>query len=629
MAVKREDYVSQLLATLADYGKSMDAEGALLVKGISDLIRKGLPVYAAVDTALKQRNYNEFVAKAITDSVYKMALHGYGIPTSIRVDATPQKTIKKALTTQAWTGDGMNLSDRLHGTGKAMRDAIVTTIQTSLNKQAGLEKLSMSLYDGYRSGKNVIKPAELPDYLERLNRQARKVAAGDKAALKEYEKALANVKSNIEKMAGRNRAGTPNTDLLVTYKNLAKEAEKLVQAAGKLNTEALDKAAWMAVQEKSRYHADRIARTEDARAWFDGFILETQEDELVFGYRWRLSKRHQYVPFDQCDVCAHMDVGYGPGVYPKNMVPSIPRHPHCMCYLEVVYWDEIDPNARFNSGGARKYIDGLTAKKKEALFGGNGVSSYEKGEDWQKLLRGWDGFKDPVSRLKSKDMERLQAADSPVSQYTFFGDKPLPAKVEMYQDIKLVQPVEMNPKLQPMTMEDVKAAVDTLPELLKEAVREIQLVDYRNPHDEYWEKTYKIKDFYSFAVGGQGRVVVFANQKALKAKGTLAAEQLAIARKESAQYLKEAALAHEAGHNLDRALGEEKGERISQSQEWHDIMRQDFLVSGRRYCSSYAARANSPIEDFADAVSQFVAAPEKFRKLYPHRAKWIEEVLRS
>jgi hypothetical protein len=402
-AGKKNDYLANLLSVLHDYGVNMHGEGALLVKAIRELLGKGLSVSSAVDAALKQRNYNEFVAKTITDSVYKMALVGYGIPLTIRVDAGAQKNIAKKLTNTPWSGDGMKLSARLHGNKETMRMAIISTIQTSINRQDTLNKLSMELYDGYKSGKRVIEPAELPKYLNQLHQAAKRVAAG-RTPMKEFDKALAIASANMDKIIKRNKAGTPNTNMMITYKNLVKEAEAIVKATGKLNTEALDRAAWAAVQEKSRYHADRIARTEDARAWFDGFILETQDDDLVWGYRWVLSNRHKYVPFDQCDVCANMDIGYGKGVYPKDKVPSIPRHPHCMCSLEIVYFDEIDTSARFNPDGARKYIDSLTEHQREALFGIDGAKAYKQGTDWQKLLRGWGGFENPVSRLSPSDI---------------------------------------------------------------------------------------------------------------------------------------------------------------------------------------------------------------------------------
>jgi hypothetical protein len=404
---KRDNYVTALLAALAEYGKGLDREGQLLVEAIRKLLAQGMPVSKAVTTALQQNQYREVMSQGITDSVYKMALTGYGIATTIRVNAAAQANIAKTLTEVAWASDNMKLSARLHGTEKAMRQAIVSTIQTSLNKQEGLRKLSQQLYDGYNTGKHVIQPAQLPKYLQQLHIAARQVAAGNTGALKDFDKALAQAKANIAKLSKRNMAGTPNTNLTLTYKKLVKEAELITRAASQLNTAALDRAVWTAVQEKSRFYADRLARSENSRAWFDGFILETQNDDLVWGYRWVLSNRHKYMPFDQCDVCANIDVGYGKGVYPKDKVPSIPRHPHCMCSLEAVYFDEIDITAPFNPDGARKYIDSLTDQQKQALFGIAGAKAYEQGTDWQKLLRGWGGFENPASRLKAKDIAPL------------------------------------------------------------------------------------------------------------------------------------------------------------------------------------------------------------------------------
>lgn len=517
---KRKEYVTALLAALKEYGDSLDAEGNLLVNSIRELLANGVAVSKAVDMALKQGQYTEVMADGIANSIYKMALAGYGISTSIRVDAAAQERIIQSLSKIPWSHDKMTLSARLHGTEKAMRQAIVSTIQTSLNKQQGLEKLSMQLYDGYNTGKHVIQPAELPKYLQRLKDSARRVATGNVTDLKEFNKALAAAKSNMDKITNRNAAGTPNTDLMLTYKKLFKEAEAIVKATGKLNTIALDQAVWAAVQEKSRFYADRIARSENSRAWFDGFILETQNDELVFGYRWVLSNRHKYVPFDQCDVCANMDVGYGKGIYPKDKVPSIPRHPHCMCSLEVVYFDEVDISAPFTPDGARKYIDTLTDQQRKALFGIDGAKAYERGTDWQKLLRGWSGFENPASRLNKAEFADLQPAleSSPpekVASYQFYGDQDRPGTIEKYKNINIVCPTQLNKKVQPLTIEDVKEGIDSLPDDLRQTVKEIQIVDYRNPHDEYWEKTYRIKNFFPLQWAGMGALSFLLRKIAL------------------------------------------------------------------------------------------------------------------
>ena len=292
----------------------------------------------------------------------------------------------------------MNLSERLHGTNQQMRTSIIETIQHSLNAGKSLTQMSKDLYDGYKSGKKVINQADLPDYLKQLEKAARKVANGDLTVLKDYNKALDVAKKNIDKMSSRSDAGTPNQSLLSAYKSI-------LDAAENLSEKALDRAINLGVEERSRSYADRIVRTETARAWYDGFIAKTKDDPLIVGYRWQLSSRHADVPFDQCDVCAGINIGLGVGVYPKNKVPSIPRHPHCACRIVSVFKNEIKENDPIDEDGAKEYLDNLSKLDKQALFGVQGAESYQNGSNWQNLLRGWDGLKDPTTRLSPSDFK--------------------------------------------------------------------------------------------------------------------------------------------------------------------------------------------------------------------------------
>mgnify|MGYP006870782090 CR=1 FL=1 len=74
---------------------------------------------------------------------------------------------------------------------------------------------------------------------------------------------------------------------------------------------------WTAVEEKSRYVAERIARTESARAWYQGFLKDTMDDPDVVAYRWVESTRHPTE--DICDEYAKVDAyGLGPGIFPKD-----------------------------------------------------------------------------------------------------------------------------------------------------------------------------------------------------------------------------------------------------------------------------------------------------------------------
>lgn len=130
------------------------------------------------------------------------------------------------------------------------------------------------------------------------------------------------------------RTEPPNRALKTSYK-------ELLDAVESCSDKALRRAVRTAVEEKSRYVAERIARTESARAWYQGFLKDTMDDPDVVAYRWVESTRHPTE--DICDEYAKADdYGLGPGIFPKDKAPELPAHPHCLCHYEKVYASELE-----------------------------------------------------------------------------------------------------------------------------------------------------------------------------------------------------------------------------------------------------------------------------------------------
>ena len=78
----------------------------------------------------------------------------------------------------------------------------------------------------------------------------------------------------------------------------------------------VDKAIDVATQEKARYFAERIARTEKARAYTDGVMYQYAHDPDCVAFKWKLSSRHSCD--DICDLYARADLlGDGRGQFPK------------------------------------------------------------------------------------------------------------------------------------------------------------------------------------------------------------------------------------------------------------------------------------------------------------------------
>ena len=79
----------------------------------------------------------------------------------------------------------------------------------------------------------------------------------------------------------------------------------------------VDKAIYVATQEKARYFAERIARTEKARAYMDGAMYPYAHDPDCVAFKWKLSSYH---PCDDiCDLYANADLwGMGEGIFQND-----------------------------------------------------------------------------------------------------------------------------------------------------------------------------------------------------------------------------------------------------------------------------------------------------------------------
>lgn len=316
------------------------------------------------------------------EALVEAAAYGYGIAPEL-LTSTEQEAIAQALN-RPWSGDKMTLSKKLHGADAAMREAIITTVSKQIKLNASWQSAARALYDGYGSGQTVVREQVLPQYLQTV----KNATAGSATQMAAARKAV----RNIERLA---RKGSPTRMLKAVY-------EKLLKQAQEGSAEALEKACWVAVQEKSRYVADRIIRTEVARAWADGFFARATKDADIIAYRWKLSTRHPV--YDVCDMFLKADMfGMGAGVFPKDKVPSLPVHPHCMCSLVEVYKGDLNAKqlTAYKAGESRvkqagdDYLSRLSQVRRQQLLGIDGAKAWTNGENWQRYMRGWNGLHNP------------------------------------------------------------------------------------------------------------------------------------------------------------------------------------------------------------------------------------------
>jgi hypothetical protein len=417
----------ELLLLLAMYQKKYGALASKTAERIKEYLADGYTAEKAISLALGDEKFFLELKNYIADAAVSASLLGKMVTN----DASTTKTINSSragdskvnvdvqqktgkainidnaanvaetrsiILNEAWAPDKINLSTRLHGNEAEIRQTIVDAVSKSIKQGETWVKTSRVLYDGYNAG-HITKKAELPEYLTDLVKQSKKILADDKVALREYNKAVAKAEYQISKLS---QDDAPTRAMKQSFKDL-------LDAAKDLTDKAIDKAVSVAVEEKSRYIADRIARTEISQAWGDGFFAEHLKDPDVIAFRWDLSSRHPV--YDICDIHAHVDCyGLGKGIYPKDKFPIRPAHPHCMCPVTPVYIGNLDidgvreamllQSAKFNPNAIAKYIDGATRKQQLSLLGADGLKQFEKDGSWQNSLRLWAGHEEPTTRLK-------------------------------------------------------------------------------------------------------------------------------------------------------------------------------------------------------------------------------------
>ena len=295
-----------------------------------------------------------------------MAGYGDNVPYSA-------KSISQAMS-ESWASDDLTLSKRLYRRSSTIRNEVADTIKQALKTNKTVKGLAKSIFDGYGKG-GIIPETSIPKFLSKLSDINISGELTPEAKRKERE-LLRSVKGKIA------RLDTPY--VRAAYNEVAAAVEDG-------NEVRLQKAIYSATQEKARYHAERIARTENARAYADGQMNRFLDDDDIVAFQWKLSSRHPR--YDICDFYANADLyGLGKGVYPKDKFPRLPAHPHCMCHIKPLTELDIDVNKRHTNPeqAGLEYIKSLSKKHQEVLLGVNGREQVLTGkETWQNIAKGW------------------------------------------------------------------------------------------------------------------------------------------------------------------------------------------------------------------------------------------------
>lgn len=198
------------------------------------------------------------------------------------------------------------------------------------------------------------------------------------------------------------------------------------------------------------------------------------------------------------------------------------------------------------------------------------------------------------------------------SDGTYDGINSIVKKANIYtlkNGCNIVTPFDLNESVQKINIKDVANVLESMPQVITKFIKEIEIVDYKNPADVLISKMYGKENFTSAAIGGNKKITFFPS------KNNRSIEQI------------ENIIYHESGHILEDEFLMEKGIRLSDSNEYMKIVNNDTTYSGIGFVSKYAENVANYREDLADAFKLYHLDNKMFKAKYPNRYKFIKEWL--
>lgn len=361
---------------------------------VRQLLREGKTIKEAVDIAYDRYPIMEIVRQEIETQIESEMQRGFGSP-------LPEAAMLDAMK-KSWADDGLTLSQRTtRGRAEVVR-LVQSALTDAVRNGNAMRDVAKTIYDGYGKGR-IIPQQELAQYVQKLTRIWRQnQGTVDGETYESLLRQLRNVKRNYDRF-------TEDRAFMNHYRTALKE---LLDAVEEGRDKAVFGALRAATEEKSRYAAERIARTELARAYADGFMARWGPDEDCVAFRWKLSSRHPKA--DICDLYANADLyGLGKGVFPKWKVPMLPVHPHCMCHLVPLMDGQVDMDEMHDQveEGGRAYIRRMKSSDRMNLLGRTGIKGVMEGGSWAKHARGY-----------SRDVMRTRLNNSLIPDIIHIGE---------------------------------------------------------------------------------------------------------------------------------------------------------------------------------------------------------------
>lgn len=336
-------------------------------KEIKRLLKEGKTAKEAVKEAYKKYPIMKTLEKELQKQLEEEMKRGAG-------EDIPINAIHDALSL-VWSPDNLTLSERTTKGGKEITAQAASIIAEAIKKGKSVQKTALALFDGYGYG-HVLPTQDIPEFMKKLTEIGRLTDYKGQ----EFRKTLRDVERQLKR---------------VNVQGMKIAYGKIKEAIETGNEKKINKAVYVATQERTRYFARRIARTELARAYGDGAMAKWENDEDCVAFQWKLSTGHPFC--DICDLYANADLyGMGKGIFPKDKVPRLPVHPNCMCHLRPVMEGsrllQGEEKEQIDKGGMA-YIKKLSKHDQERLLGVHGRLEVLKRGKWTEKARGYSGEK--------------------------------------------------------------------------------------------------------------------------------------------------------------------------------------------------------------------------------------------
>lgn len=380
--------MDELQRQLEAFSKRYGTQGYLMKARIEILMKQGRSPEDAVRQVFREFGVEDWLQVNVAQVIVGTAQDALGKEAASTLSTA---AILEALSNPC-DGSGLTLSEKIHGASNVMLNDVISTLREQIRRNKTVKDTAQALYDGYKSG-HVVREQQLPQYLDELTRWTRRSRENlSQEELKDLQRSIRKVRYQADDLV----------DDRSTYNHFRTSLRELMDKLEHGSEKAAQRALQNAIQEKSRYVAERIARTEGARARYDAFMAQAGEDEDVVAYKWKLGSRHPAE--DICDMYANADLyGLGKGVFPKDKVIPQPAHPHCLCHYAPVYWGEIDEKKRSDNveGRGNAWLKRQPLHIRQAILGVKGE------QEWRVGRAGWMEKARNISPVFEKKESRL------------------------------------------------------------------------------------------------------------------------------------------------------------------------------------------------------------------------------